>query len=64
MSLVVEALLLTNVSAPEVITALVLLALMFVASVLIAARIYSAAVLLYGQRPGWRQVLRATRLAR
>ena len=64
MSLVVEALLLTNVSAPEVITALALLALMFVASVLIAARIYSATVLLYGQRPGWRQVLRATRVAR
>lgn len=35
-----------------------------VVSIWVAARIYSAGVLLYGQRPGWRQVLRATRVAR
>jgi ABC-2 type transport system permease protein len=56
--------LLTNVSAVEVVVALGLLALTFVAAVWLAARIYSAGVLLYGQRPGWRQVLRATRVAR
>jgi ABC-2 type transport system permease protein len=56
--------LLTNVTALEVLIALVLIALSFAAAVWIAARIYSAGVLLYGQRPGWRQVLRATRMAR
>ena len=56
--------LLTNVSTLEVTVALGLLAATFVAAVWIAARIYSAGVLLYGQRPGWRQVLRATRVAR
>lgn len=56
--------LLTTVGAIEVVVALVLLAVTLVASVWIAARIYSAGVLLYGQRPGWRQVLRATRVAR
>jgi ABC-2 type transport system permease protein len=56
--------LLSTVSALEVIIALALVALALVASIWIAARIYSAGVLLYGQRPGWRQVLRAARVAR
>jgi ABC-2 type transport system permease protein len=56
--------LLTSVSASEVLISLALLAVAIVVAIWIAARIYSAGVLLYGQRPGWRQVLRATRVAR
>ena len=56
--------LLTNVGAIEVVISLAILAVSVVLAVLVAARIYSAGILLYGQRAGWRQVLRATRVAR
>lgn len=48
----------------EVVLAIVLLAVTLVLAVWVAARIYSAGVLLYGQRVGIRNVLRATRVAR
>jgi ABC-2 type transport system permease protein len=48
----------------EVVGALVLLVLTLLAAIWIAARIYSAGVLLYGQRASFRQVLRAARVAR
>ncbi len=48
----------------EVGLAIVLLALTLVLAVWLAARIYSAGVLLYGQRVGIRSILRATRVAR
>jgi hypothetical protein len=47
-----------------VVLALVLLALTVVLAILIASRIYSAGVLLYGQRAGIRSIWRATRVAR
>ena len=56
--------LLSSVEPWEVGLALVLLALTLAASIWFAARIYSAGVLLYGQRVGIRAVLRATRVAR
>jgi ABC-2 type transport system permease protein len=56
--------LLSSVEAWEVGLALVLLAVTLAASIWFAARIYSAGVLLYGQRVGIRAVLRATRVAR
>jgi ABC-2 type transport system permease protein len=56
--------LLTSVSAVEVLISLAILAVTILLAIWIASRIYSAGVLLYGQRPGWRQVLRATRVAR
>jgi ABC-2 type transport system permease protein len=56
--------LLTSVSAAEVVLSLAILAVTILVAVWIASRIYSAGVLLYGQRPGWRQILRATRVAR
>lgn len=48
----------------EIGLALVLLALTLAGAILLASRIYSAGVLLYGQRVGIRSVLRATRVAR
>jgi ABC-2 type transport system permease protein len=48
----------------EVVLALVLLVLTLAAALWIAARIYSAGVLLYGQRVGFRNVWRASRVAR
>ena len=56
--------LLGNPTTFEVVLAIVLLALTLVAAIWIAARIYSAGVLLYGQRVGIRSVLRATRVSR
>ena len=48
----------------EVMGALALLVVTLLIAIWIAARIYSAGVLLYGQRAGFRQVLRAARVAR
>ncbi len=56
--------LLTTPSAGEVALALVLLVVTVAAALWIASRIYSAGVLLYGQRVGLRSVWRATRVAR
>lgn len=56
--------LLTSPSAGEVALALVLLVLTVAVALAIAARIYSAGVLLYGQRVGLRSVWRATRVSR
>lgn len=56
--------LLTSPSTGEVLLALVLLAATLVAASWIAARIYSAGVLLYGQRIGLRNVWRASRVSR
>ncbi len=56
--------LLGNPAPWEIAVAVVLLALTLVLAVWIAARIYSAGVLLYGQRVGIRSILRATRVAR
>jgi hypothetical protein len=44
--------------------AVLLLAVTVVGAIWVASRIYSAGVLLYGQRVGIRSVLRATRVAR
>lgn len=56
--------LLTSVPAGEILLALALLAVTLVAAIWLAARIYSAGVLMYGQRAGIRSILRATRVAR
>lgn len=56
--------LLTTVGIAEVLLALVALAGTVVIAILIASRIYSAGVLLYGQRAGLRSIWRATRVAR
>ena len=56
--------LLSSPAAWEVVLALVLLTLTVVLAIWVASRIYSAGVLLYGQRVGVRSVLRATRVAR
>jgi ABC-2 type transport system permease protein len=56
--------LLTDPTAVEIGIALVLLVATVVIAIWMASRIYSAGVLLYGQRAGLRQVLRATRVAR
>ena len=55
--------LLTSPSAGEITLALVLLVVTVALALAIASRIYSAGVLLYGQRVGIRSVLRATRRA-
>ena len=57
-------LLLTSPSAGEVALAVGLLLLAVAIAMWIAARIYSAGVLLYGQRASIRNVMRATRVAR
>jgi ABC-2 type transport system permease protein len=54
----------TPPAAGEIALALALLFATLLVSIWIAARIYSAGVLLYGQRVGIREVLRATRVAR
>jgi len=56
--------LLTTPTIVEVLLALALLAATVVAAIWLASRIYSAGVLLYGQRVGIRSVLRATRVSR
>jgi ABC-2 type transport system permease protein len=56
--------LLSSVAPWEVLLALVLLVGMLVLAIWLAARVYSAGVLLYGQRVGIRSVLRATRVSR
>lgn len=56
--------LLAGVEVSEVIAALVILMATVVAAIWAAARIYSAGVLLYGQRAGLRTVLRAARVSR
>ena len=56
--------LLGDPAAWEVALALVLLAATLVLAIWLAARIYSAGVLMYGQRVGLRTILRATRVAR
>ena len=56
--------LLTNVETWEVALALVLLAVAVAGAIWLAARIYSAGVLMYGQRVGVRTILKATRVAR
>jgi ABC-2 type transport system permease protein len=56
--------LLTNPSAAEIGLAIALLVVAVVVAIWIASRIYSAGVLLYGQRVGIRTVLRATRVSR
>ena len=56
--------LLTSVEAWEVGLAIVLLALAVAGAIWLAARIYSAGVLMYGQRVGIRTILKATRVAR
>ena len=56
--------LLTSVSVAEILLALGILVVTLLAAIWIASRIYSAGVLLYGQRVGVRTVLRATRVSR
>ena len=56
--------LLTSVGIGEVLLALGLLAGSVVLAILVASRIYSAGVLMYGQRVGLRSIWRATRVAR
>ncbi len=56
--------LLTSVGIGEVVLALVLLAVTLVAAIWLASRIYSAGVLLYGQRVGLRTIWRASRVSR
>jgi ABC-type Na+ efflux pump permease subunit len=56
--------LLSSPSVTEVVLAIALLVATVAAALWIASRIYSAGVLLYGQRVGLRSVLRATRVAR
>jgi ABC-2 type transport system permease protein len=50
-----------EVSAPEIVLAVVLLVAAIGAAMWIAARIYAAGVLLYGQRPGLRSIWRMAR---
>ena len=50
-----------RISAPEVLLAIVLLLAAIGIALWIAARIYAAGVLLYGQRPGFRSILRMAR---
>ncbi len=56
--------LLTSVPASEILIALALMIVTLVAAIWVASRIYSAGVLMYGQRAGLRTVLRATRVSR
>jgi ABC-2 type transport system permease protein len=56
--------LLTSVDTAEVLLALGLLVVTLAAALWLASRIYSAGVLLYGQRVGLRNVWRATRVSR
>lgn len=56
--------LLTSVSIAEIFVGLAILLVTLFAAIWIASRIYSAGVLMYGQRVGVRTVLRATRVGR
>ncbi|MGH2380685.1 MAG: ABC transporter permease, partial [Candidatus Limnocylindria bacterium] len=56
--------LLTSVGIVEILLALALLAITLVAAIWLASRIYSAGVLMYGQRVGLRTIWRASRVAR
>ena len=56
--------LLADVGAGEVLAAIAILVVTLVAAIWLASRIYSAGVLLYGQRVGVRTVLRAARVSR
>jgi ABC-2 type transport system permease protein len=56
--------LLTSPGAGEILLALFLLVVTLALALLVASRIYSAGVLLYGQRVGLRSVWRASRVAR
>jgi ABC-2 type transport system permease protein len=56
--------LLTSVGIGEILLSLALLALTLVAAIWLASRIYSAGVLMYGQRVGLRSIWRATRVSR
>ena len=56
--------LLTSVGIGEILLALVLLLAVLAGAIWLASRIYSAGVLLYGQRVGIRTIWRATRVSR
>ncbi len=56
--------LLGNPAIWEIVAALVILALTLALAIWIASRIYSAGVLMYGQRVGFRTIFRATRVSR
>ncbi len=56
--------LLTSVNPGEVLVALVLLVATLAAAIWLASRVYSAGVLMYGQRVGIRTIWRATRVSR
>lgn len=56
--------LLTSVGIGEVLLALALLAVTLMGAIWLASRIYSAGVLMYGQRVGLRSIWRATRVSR
>ena len=53
-----------HVEAWEFALAVVLLLAAIAVALFVAARIYSAGVLLYGQRVGLRQIIRAARVSR
>jgi ABC-2 type transport system permease protein len=53
-----------HVAPWEFVLAVVLLLGAIAVALVVAARIYSAGVLLYGQRVGLRQILKATRVSR
>jgi ABC-2 type transport system permease protein len=57
-------LLLTDPSPAEIVLAILLLLAAVAIAIWLAARIYSAGVLMYGQRVGVREILRATRVSR
>ncbi|CAN5267948.1 hypothetical protein BH24CHL10_BH24CHL10_13430 [soil metagenome] len=56
--------LLTSVGSGEILVALAILAVTLIAAMLFASRIYSAGVLMYGQRVGLRTIWRASRVSR
>ena len=56
--------LLTSVGIGEILVALAILAVTLIAAMLLASRIYSAGVLMYGQRVGLRTLWRASRVSR
>jgi ABC-2 type transport system permease protein len=56
--------LLTGVGIGEILLALAILVVSLFAAIWLASRIYSAGVLMYGQRVGVRTILRATRVSR
>ena len=56
--------LLTSPTVGEIGIAIALLVVAVIAAIWLASRIYSAGVLMYGQRVGLRTILRATRVSR